>query len=455
MLKKISCLILSTCFTLGVIQSVQAQSLPPTQTLAPLVDRITPAVVNISTKTQVKVKANPLLEDPLFQQFFGFRVPPGQQPQSREVQSVGSGVILDAKKGLVVTNNHVVDAADEVFVTLKNGNRLKAKLLGQDPETDLALLQIPASNLTQIALDLNSNLRVGDFVVAVGNPFGLGQTVTYGVVSALGRTGLGIEGYENFIQTDAAINPGNSGGALVNLAGELVGINTAILSKTGGSLGIGFAIPVDMMQLVVGHLLREGKVPRGQLGVTIQDLTLELAQALGVRARAGALITGIVAKSEAEKAGLKVGDLVTHLNGIALKSASDLRTQVGLMPAGSQIKLNVFRDKKMFSVAVKIGDTPRVSTVAAAKPAQAQKIIDLQGAELIESDQGLQVVKVDGDSFASLAGIKPDDVVLAINQVSVKNFAELKAVLDKKPKSLFVHLKRGQGTFFVALSHKP
>lgn len=241
-------------------EQVNDQPLP---TLAPMVKQVTPAVVNISTRSQIRLQQNPLFNDPFFRHFFGQQP---QQPQNR-TQSLGSGVVIDAQKGLVITNHHVIDRADEITVTLRDGRELQATLLGSDPEADVALLEVPAVGLSDLPLANSDSLQVGDFVVAIGNPFGLGQTVTSGIVSAIGRSGLGIEGYEDFIQTDASINPGNSGGALVNLRGELVGMNTAILAPGGGgNVGIGFAIPSNMLQQIVDHLLLHGEVRRGVLG---------------------------------------------------------------------------------------------------------------------------------------------------------------------------------------------
>lgn len=254
-------------------EQVNGQPLP---TLAPMVKQVTPAVVNISTRSQIRLQQNPLFNDPFFRHFFGQQP---QRPQNR-TQSLGSGVVIDAQKGLVITNHHVIDRADEITVTLRDGRELQATLLGSDPEADVALLEVPAVGLSDLPLANSDSLQVGDFVVAIGNPFGLGQTVTSGIVSAMGRSGLGIEGYEDFIQTDASINPGNSGGALVNLRGELVGMNTAILAPGGGgNVGIGFAIPSNMLKQIVDHLLLHGEVRRGVLGVVTQDLTPDLAQA--------------------------------------------------------------------------------------------------------------------------------------------------------------------------------
>src|SRR6201981_2770929 len=277
----------------------------PMYSIAPVVSRVTPGVVGISVRGRVR-EDNPLLQDPMFRRFFNLQ----QQPVERETQATGSGVIVDAAQGYVMTNAHVVENASSIEVTTKDNRRLKARLIGRDPETDIAVLQIPGGGLSAVPMGDSDRLQVGDFALAIGNPFGLGQTVTSGIVSALGRSGLGIEGYEDFIQTDASINPGNSGGPLVNLQGECVGINTAILAPGGGNIGIGFAVPISMARRVMDQLVRYGEVKRGRIGVASQDLTPELAQAMNTKQTVGAVIARVEAGSAAEQAGLKTGDLV-------------------------------------------------------------------------------------------------------------------------------------------------
>jgi Trypsin. len=283
----------------------EGQALP---SLAPMLERSMPAVVNISTSTNILVSENPLMQDPVFRQFFN--VPNQQQQRQQQKNSLGSGVIIDSHQGLVLTNNHVIDKADKITVTLNDGRQLSAKLIGTDPEADVAIIQIAAENLTMLPIADSSQLRVGDFVVAIGNPFGLGQTVTSGIVSALGRSGLGIEGYEDFIQTDASINPGNSGGALVNLRGELVGMNTAILAPNGGNVGIGFAIPANMIMTIKESLVKHGEVRRGLLGVTTQDLTPELVNAFNLKNKQGAAISRIESNSPQQKQDLSRATLL-------------------------------------------------------------------------------------------------------------------------------------------------
>ena len=332
----------------GAIPEVGGGAVP---SLAPMLKSITPGVVNIAVKGRVR-EQNPLLQDPFFRQFFN--IPKNQQFQERETQATGSGVIVDAAKGYVLTNAHVVEHETSITVTTKDNRRLAAKLIGRDAATDVAVLKIEPGNLTAVPLGDSDKLQVGDFVVAIGNPFGLGQTVTSGIVSALGRSGLGIEGYEDFIQTDASINPGNSGGALVDLRGDLVGINTAILAPGGGNIGIGFAVPINMAHEVMNQLLRYGEVTRGRIGVSIQDLTPDLAQAMNTRRLNGAVIAKVEPGSAADHAGLKTGDLVVAANGAAVHSGTQLRNAIGLTRIGDDVRLTIDRDGSERTVNVKV-----------------------------------------------------------------------------------------------------
>jgi Do/DeqQ family serine protease len=319
--------------------------------LAPMLRNITPGVVNIAVKGRVR-EQNPLLQDPFFRRFFN--IPKGQDFTEHDTQATGSGVIVDAAQGYVLTNAHVVENETSITVTTKDGRKLGAKLVGRDAETDVAVLKIDTGGLTAVPLGDSDKLQVGDFVVAIGNPFGLGQTVTSGIVSALGRSGLGIEGYEDFIQTDASINPGNSGGALVDLRGNLVGINTAILAPGGGNIGIGFAVPINMARRVMDQLVHYGEVKRGRIGVAIQDLTPDLAQAMNTTQTNGAVIAKVEPGSAADRAGLRTGDLVVAANGVPVHSGTQLRNAIGLTRIGDEVNLTLVRGSSERSVRVKV-----------------------------------------------------------------------------------------------------
>jgi Do/DeqQ family serine protease len=325
------------------------------KTVAPILQIVTPGVVNIATK-KVEVVDSPILRDPVMRELFDIPA----QGLRRETQAAGSGVIIDAGRGYVLTNDHVVKGAGNIEVTTKDGRRFKAQLVGHDPATDIALLRIKADNLTAIELGDSDTVEVGDFVLAIGNPFGLGQTVTSGIVSALGRTGLGIEGYEDFIQTDAAINPGNSGGALITLDGRLVGINTAILSRTGGNVGIGFAVPINMVRLVMAQLVANGEVKRGYIGVTLRNQSASPDQ--GRVDIEGALIAAVEPQSPAALAGLAKGDIVTLANSVRIRNSSQLRNLVGLTPVGSDIDLRFLRGKEALSATVHVEPTKQKQT---------------------------------------------------------------------------------------------
>jgi Do/DeqQ family serine protease len=320
----------------------------PIQSIAPVVGRVTPGVVGISVRGRVR-EDNPLLQDPLFRQFFNLR----QGPIERETEAAGSGVIVDAAQGYVLTNNHVVENATNIEVTTKDNRQLKARLIGRDPETDIAVLQIAAGGLTSVPMGDSDRLQVGDFVLAVGNPFGLGQTVTSGIVSALGRS-PGIEGYEDFIQTDASINPGNSGGPLVDLQGRIVGINTAIVAPSGGNVGIGFAVPINMARQVMDQLISGGEIKRGRIGVAIQDLTPDIAQALGTTHTQGAVIARVEQGSPADRAGLRTHDLVVAVNGVPIHTGAELKNRVGLSKVGDAVDLTIIRAGSERTVAVRI-----------------------------------------------------------------------------------------------------
>ncbi len=422
--------------------AVDGQSLP---SLAPMLKKTTPAVVNISTRTQIQEAEHPLMRDPFFRHFFD--IP--NQPRRRESSSLGSGVIVDAHRGLVITNNHVIDKADEIMVTLTDGRKLNAKLVGADPESDIAVIKVDSNNLTEIPLADSDQLQVGDFVVAVGNPFGLGQTVTSGIISALGRSGLGIEGYEDFIQTDASINPGNSGGALVNLKGELIGINTAILAPNGGNVGIGFAIPTNMANRIMQTLVEHGEVRRGVLGVTVQDLTHELAQAFGLTQTQGAVVTGIQPGSPAAKAGLEPGDIVLAINDKKVRNSMDVRNTVGLLGVNEKVDIQVLHKGDTQTVTAKIAE-PKIAQE------DGKKIHPkLAGTQLREMDpttgaEGIQVEKIHTASAAFQAGLRPGDIIVMANRQPVKTLAELKT-LAKNGQELLLNIQRADGGFFLLL----
>jgi len=343
-----------TAVAVGMVPAEAGAPIPelggtPVTSVAGVVSRITPGVVGVSVRGEVR-QVNPLAQDPLFRQFFDFR----DQPIERETEAVGSGVIVDAERGYVLTNSHVVDNATKIEVTTKDNRRFTARLIGRDTATDIAVLQIPAERLTAVPIGDSDRLQVGDFVLAVGNPFGLGQTVTSGIVSALGRSGLGIEDNEDFIQTDASINPGNSGGALVDLQGRLIGINTAILASGGGNVGIGFAVPINMARNVMAQLTRYGAVRRGHIGVMIQDLTPDLARALATPRNEGALIARVEPGSAAQRAGLRSSDLVVAVNGALIHNAAELRNRIGLAQVGDIVELTVDRGGAEETIAVRI-----------------------------------------------------------------------------------------------------
>lgn len=422
----------------------------PLPSLAPMVEKTSPAVVNIATSTKVRQR-NPLLEDPFFRRFF--KVPPGRQMPERRATSAGSGVIVDARNGYVLTNAHVVDNADEVEVTLVDGRSLQAEVIGVDREVDLAVVKVEADNLTQIKIADSTRMRVGDFVVAIGNPFGLGQTVTTGIVSALGRTGLGIEGYENFIQTDASINPGNSGGALVNLRGELIGINTAIIAPSGGNVGIGFAIPTEMAENVMQQLIEHGEVRRGVLGVTIQDLTPELAEAFDVDQTEGVVITQVMEDSAAQDAGLKSGDVVVAVDGRPVKRVSDLRNKVGLSPIGEKVELSIVRDGKKRTLTATIRETSEKSSegTGLSRHLDGAALRNLRKGEVTYAESGVLVEQVEQGSAAWRANLRTGDVIINANRQDVATLDDLGKAISDKDAALLLRINREGGVFFIVI----
>ncbi|WP_449255222.1 DegQ family serine endoprotease [Bosea sp. (in: a-proteobacteria)] len=408
-------------------------------TVAPVLARVTPSVVNIAVVAETPATSNPLYNDPYFRRFF--ELP--EAPPPRQRMSAGSGVIIDAAKGHVLTNHHVVANAREIAVTLKDGRRLRAELVGSDQATDIALLKVEASNLVALEVGDSDTLQVGDYVVAIGNPFGLGQTVTSGIISALGRSGINNEGYEDFIQTDASINPGNSGGALVTLDGRLAGINTAILSPAGGNIGIGFAVPSNMAVSVMQQLIAHGEVRRGRLGVGIQDLTPDLAQALNLGDQRGAVIANVEPDSPAEKAGLRAGDVVTAVGGRAVHGATDLRNRVGLTPVGSRIDLTVKRSEGEKLISVTIAQEAAQSGNLSGTPFDGARLRDASREEARQLGAAAIVVEsVLPGSSAARAGLRPGDMIVAINRAPVSSIQDLRRSVSGNRGTLAVELVR-------------
>ncbi len=445
-LAAVSLLLAAACSDAALPLAVNGQELP---SLAPMLERTTPAVVNIATEGRVKLQRNPLLDDPVFRHFFNLP----KQPRERKTQSLGSGVIVDAARGYVLTNHHVIEGADTIAVTLRDGRQLAAKMIGSDPESDIAVIQVPAHDLSALPLADSDALRVGDFVVAIGNPFGLGQTVTSGIVSALGRSGLGIEGYEDFIQTDASINPGNSGGALVNLKGELVGINTAILAPSGGNVGIGFAIPVNMARQLMDQIVKHGEVRRGMLGVAAQDLTPQLAQAFGLRQDQGAVVAQVSPRSAAERAGIRAGDVVTAINGRAVRDSASLRNTIGLLRVGEDARIDLVRDGKPLTVTARIGEARGDEAAGRALSPR------LEGASFGEIPpnhpaygelQGVLVRGVEPGSAAARAGLRKNDVIVSVNRQPVASVDELRQAAAGGG-ALLLNVQRGQGAMFLMI----
>ena len=409
--------------------------------LAPLLQDVTPAVVNISVLTRSAIEDNPLFRDPFFRRFFNI---PDQA--ARQERSAGSGVIVDAANGYVLTNHHVIKNAQQVIVTLKDRRQFQAKLVGMDPGTDIALLKIEARNLQALRLGDSDLLNVGDFVVAIGNPFGLGQTVTSGIVSALGRSGLDIEGYEDFIQTDASINPGNSGGALVNLKGELIGINTAIIGPSGASVGIGFAVPSVMAKAVLDQLVRFGEVRRGRLGASSEDITYDLAMALGLASTEGAIISSVDPSSPAEKAGIKPRDVVVAFNGRAVRNSADLRNKIGMVPIGESIELGLLRDGRPLTAKAQIArplEVPSISEETVPQLAGASVANIKPGSPLHGKVEGVLVTKVEANSPAWQHGIKPGDIIIGVNRRKVRSVQEFLAALKTGESVIMLSLLRG------------
>ena len=424
----------------------------PVPSLSPMIKRVSPAVVNISTQGTIKQSqhsSNPLLDDPFFRRFF-------DQPElgPHKFQSAGSGVIFDAKNGYIVTNAHVIENASEITVTLQDGHDLKAEIVGTDTASDVAVLKVKSDKLSQMALGDSSKVEVGDFVVAIGNPFGLAHTVTSGIISGLSRSGVTADNYEDFIQTDASINPGNSGGALVNLKGELIGINTAILSRSGGNIGIGFAIPVNMAHNVMDQLVSFGTVKRGLLGVTTHNVTPEIAQIYGLPDSQGALVSQVVEGSAAEKAGIRTGDVIASLNGQALKTNSELRILISQLRAGQRVEVGLIRDGKPQKVTATIMESSaNAAPQRETSPKESNDINSgFEGASLADAPDGggVTVKSVETGSAAAQNGLRSGDTIVGANRTKVTALVQLRDKA-KGAAALVLEVRRGNTVLLVPL----
>ena len=437
-----------------IVATASAQIVLPngeTPSLAPLIESVSPAVVNISTSGTVEVQTNPLLNDPFFQRFFDMPQP----RQQRQVQSLGSGVIVNADHGLILTNHHVIANANQITVGLDDGRELEAIVIGSDAETDLAVIQVEAETLAALNFADSDELRVGDYTIAIGNPFGLGHTVTTGVVSGLERSlpGSGGARLQRFIQTDASINPGNSGGALINLRGELIGINTAILSRGGGNIGIGFAIPINMAAEVMDQLIEYGAVRRGVLGIRSQNLTPEIAAAFGVERLDGALVAHVAPDSAAQAAGLEPGDIIVAVKGRRIRDATAMANAVGLLRVDETVEVVIIRDGLQKSLSLTIGD-PQAGEISAGALHPL-----LSGARFNELDErsplfgairGVLVTAVEPRTRAAQY-LQPGDVITSVNRAPVDSIDLLKDQLAAADMELLLNIQRGERAFFVLL----
>ncbi|QHM76612.1 Periplasmic serine endoprotease DegP [Mixta theicola] len=454
---------MSPAYVMAAETASSTQQLP---SLAPMLEKVMPSVVSINVEGSTTVRTPRLPQQ--FQQFFGDNSPfcqegspfqgspmcqggvPGGNAPQQKFRALGSGVVINAEKGYVVTNNHVVDNATKIQVQLSDGRRYEAKVIGKDPRSDIALIQLQEfKNLTAIKIADSDTLRVGDYTVAIGNPYGLGETVTSGIVSALGRSGLNVENYENFIQTDAAINRGNSGGALVNLNGELIGINTAILAPDGGNIGIGFAIPSNMVKNLTAQMVEFGQVKRGELGIMGTELNSELAKAMKVDAQRGAFVSQVMPKSSAAKAGIQAGDVIISLNKKQISSFAALRAEVGSLPVGTKLVLGLLRDGKPLTVTVELQQSSQD------KVDSATIYTGIEGADLsnavVNEQKGVRVDSVKPGSAAARIGLKKDDMILGVNQQRVTNLGELRKILDTKPSVLALNIKRGDSNIYLLM----
>lgn len=413
--------------------------------LAPMLEKVLPAVVSVQVEGTAR-QSQRIPEE--LKKYFGEDAP---DQQAQPFEGLGSGVIIDAAKGYILTNNHVISQADKISVQLNDGREFDAKLIGGDDQSDIALLQVQnPSNLTQISIADSDKLRVGDFAVAVGNPFGLGQTATSGIVSALGRSGLNLEGLENFIQTDASINRGNSGGALLNLNGELIGINTAILAPGGGSIGIGFAIPSNMAKTLSQQLIQFGEVKRGLLGIKGMEMSADIAKAFKLNVQRGAFVSEVLPNSGSAKAGVKSGDIIVSLNDKPLSSFAELRSRIATTEPGAKVKLGLIREGKPLTVEVTL-DKSTSSSASAEQISPALQGATLSDGQLKNGTKGITVTTVEKSSPAAQAGLHQDDVIVGVNRTRVQSIAEMRKVLESKPAVIALQIIRGNDTLYILL----
>lgn len=428
--------------TAAIPSQVPGQAALPS--LAPMLEKVLPAVVSVKVEG-IAPQSQRVPEE--LKKYFGDE----GQNQAQPFEGLGSGVVIDAAKGYVLTNNHVISQADKISVQMNDGREFEAKLIGGDDQSDIALLQLQnASNLTQIAVADSDKLRVGDFAVAVGNPFGLGQTATSGIISALGRSGLNLEGLENFIQTDASINRGNSGGALLNLNGELIGINTAILAPGGGSVGIGFAIPSNMARTLAQQLIDFGEVKRGLLGIKGMEMSADIAKAFNLNVQRGAFVSEVLPNSGSAKAGIKSGDVIVSLNDKPLSSFAELRSRIATTEPGAKVKLGLLRDGKPLTVEVTL-DKSTSSSASAEMIAPALQGATLSDGQLKDGTKGITLDSVEKSSPAAEAGLHQDDVIIGVNRTRVQSIAEMRKVLESKPAVIALQIVRGNDTLYILL----
>ncbi|WKU76563.1 serine endoprotease DegQ [Escherichia albertii] len=423
----------------------QVAGQPPLPSLAPMLEKVLPAVVSVRVEGTAS-QDQKIPEE--FKKFFGDDLP--EQP-AQPFEGLGSGVIINANKGYVLTNNHVINQAQKISIQLNDGREFDAKLIGGDDQSDIALLQIQnPGKLTQIAIADSDKLRVGDFAVAVGNPFGLGQTATSGIISALGRSGLNLEGLENFIQTDASINRGNSGGALLNLNGELIGINTAILAPGGGSVGIGFAIPSNMARTLAQQLIDFGEIKRGLLGIKGTEMSADIAKSFNLDVQRGAFVSEVLPSSGSAKAGIKAGDIITSLNGKPLNSFAELRSRIATTEPGTKVKLGLLRNGKPLEVEVTL-DTSTSSSASAEMITPALEGATLSDGQLKDGGKGIKIDEVVKGSPAAQAGLQKDDMIIGVNRDRVNSIAEMRKVLAAKPAIIALQIIRGNESIYLLM----